>query len=38
MLDVQFEKDKVGIVGAALRSAARPLTETWTYTWRFYDL
>ncbi len=38
MLDVQFEKDKVGIVGAVLRSAARPLTETWTYAWRFYDL
>jgi glucans biosynthesis protein len=38
MLDVQFEKDKVGIVGAALRSAAKPLTETWTYAWRFYDL
>jgi glucans biosynthesis protein len=38
MLDVQFEKDKVGIVGAGLRSAARPLTETWTYAWRFYDL
>ena len=38
MLDVQFEKDKVGTLGAVLRSAGRPLTETWTYAWRFYDL
>jgi glucan biosynthesis protein len=38
MLDVEFEKDKVGIVTALLRSAGRPLTETWTYAWRFYDL
>jgi glucans biosynthesis protein len=38
MLDVQFEKDKVGTVGATLRTAGRPLTETWTYAWRFYDL
>jgi glucans biosynthesis protein len=38
MFDVEFEKDKVGIVTAVLRSAGRPLTETWTYAWRFYDL
>jgi glucans biosynthesis protein len=38
MLDVQFEKDKVGTVSAALRSAGRALTETWTFSWRFYDL
>ncbi len=38
MIDVQFEKDKIGIVGAALRSASRTLTETWTYAWRFYAL
>jgi glucans biosynthesis protein len=37
MLDVQFEKDKVGIVGASLRSGNRVLTETWSYAWRFYD-
>jgi glucans biosynthesis protein len=38
MIDVQFEKDRVGIVGAMLRSGGRPLTETWSYAWRFYDL
>jgi periplasmic glucans biosynthesis protein len=38
MLDVQFDKDKVGTVGAVLRSGGRALTETWTYAWRFYDL
>jgi glucans biosynthesis protein len=37
MLDVQFEKDKVGVVGASLRSGNRVLTETWSYAWRFYD-
>jgi glucans biosynthesis protein len=37
MLDVEFEKDKVGIVGAVLRSGGRPITETWTYAWRFYN-
>jgi glucans biosynthesis protein len=36
MLDVQFEKDKVGIVSASLRSGARVVTETWSYAWRFY--
>ncbi len=38
MIDVQFEKDKVGILGAALRSGSRMLTETWSYAWRFYDV
>jgi glucans biosynthesis protein len=38
MLDVEFEKDSVGIVGATLRAGGRLLTETWTYAWRFYDL
>ncbi len=38
MLDVQFEKDKVGVIRAALRSGSKLLTETWTYAWRFYDL
>jgi periplasmic glucans biosynthesis protein len=37
MLDVEFEKDKVGTVRAALRSGGKVLTETWTYAWRFYD-
>ena len=38
MLDVQYEKDKLGTVSAVLRSAGRAVTETWTYAWRFYDL
>jgi glucans biosynthesis protein len=38
MLDVEFEKDKVGIVQATLRSGGKLLTETWSYAWRFYDL
>jgi glucans biosynthesis protein len=38
MIDVEFEKDKVGIVGVTLRAGGRPLTETWSYAWRFYDL
>jgi periplasmic glucans biosynthesis protein len=37
MLDVQFEKDKIGVVRAVLRSGERPITETWTYAWRFYN-
>jgi glucans biosynthesis protein len=37
MLDVEFEQDKVGIVSAVLRSAGRPITETWSYAWRFYN-
>jgi glucans biosynthesis protein len=37
MIDVQFEEDKVGILGATLRSGGRVATETWTYAWRFYD-
>lgn len=37
MIDVAFEKDKVVIVGATLRSGSRTLTETWSYAWRFYD-
>jgi glucans biosynthesis protein len=37
MLDVQFEKDKVGVVSASLRSGSRVLTETWSYAWRVYD-
>jgi glucans biosynthesis protein len=37
MLDVQFEKDKVGLVTAALRSGNRAISETWSYAWRFYD-
>jgi len=38
MLDVEFEKDTVGIVNARLRSNGRLLSETWSYAWRFYDL
>jgi len=34
---VQYEKDKVGIVTASLRSGNRVLTETWSYAWRLYD-
>jgi hypothetical protein len=37
MLDVQFEKDKVGIVDASLRSGNKVVTERWSYAWRFYD-
>ena len=37
MLDVQFEKDKVGLITASLRSGNRAITETWSYAWRFYD-
>jgi glucans biosynthesis protein len=37
MLDVQFEKDTVGVVRASLRAGAKPLSETWSYAWRFYD-
>jgi glucans biosynthesis protein len=37
MLDVEFEKDQVGVVGATLRSGGRLLTETWSYAWRFYN-
>src|SRR5262249_41265404 len=37
MLDVQFEKDKVGLLGATLRSGNRVLSETWSYAWRIYD-
>jgi glucans biosynthesis protein len=38
MFDVEFEKDRVGIVQATLRSGGKLLTETWSYAWRFYDL
>jgi periplasmic glucans biosynthesis protein len=38
MIDVEFEKDKVGVVQATLRSGGKLLTETWSYAWRFYDL
>jgi len=37
MLDVQFEKDTIGVIRAALRSGDKLLTETWTYAWRFYN-
>lgn len=37
MVDVEFEKDKVGVVRTALRSGDKVLTETWTYAWRFYN-
>jgi glucans biosynthesis protein len=37
MLDVQFEKDTVGVVRTSLRAGAKPLSETWTYAWRLYD-
>ena len=37
MLDVEYEKDTVGVVRASLRSGSRALSETWTYAWRFYD-
>jgi glucans biosynthesis protein len=38
MLDVAFERDKIGIVRASLRSDTKVLSETWTYAWRHYDL
>ncbi len=37
MIDVQFEKDQVGVVDAVLKCDDKTLTETWNYGWRFYN-
>lgn len=38
MVDVQYKPDTLGTVRAYLRTGPKLLTETWTYTWRYYDL
>jgi len=37
MIDVKFEDNQVGTVRAFLSSGQKPLTETWSYSWRIYN-
>ncbi|MFM1813884.1 MAG: hypothetical protein RLZ98_579 [Pseudomonadota bacterium] len=37
MIDVQYHSDTLGTTRAYLRSGSKLLSETWTYTWRFYN-
>jgi glucans biosynthesis protein len=37
MIDVRFEPDQVGYVQAFLQVDQKPVTETWSYSWRYYN-
>jgi glucans biosynthesis protein len=37
MIDVKFEENQVGTIRAFLSSGQKPLTETWSYSWRIYN-
>lgn len=37
MIDVRFETDQIGLVRAFLQVEQKPITETWSYSWRIYN-